>query len=1474
MSKYDGHDAAFARVREIGEAWAPLDDPLAFAPPPSLLGDLQARLAEAGFALLSWAGRNVTGPLRLGGFLFLFREREVRAALADRARFRVPFGPEMEALAGPPVFGLGDDGPEHALQRRLMQAVVGARPPERLAADAAEVARALLDDAPRGLDAVDDLLIPVLAEVCRRWYGLRPEDPHAFADWSAAISALIFGTPWGADEVATRRGFEGARRLQGSIARRLAAPQDVPPDSVLGALTALRADPALAAHVTDARIASMLVGMISGTMPTTLLGAAKALERILARRARVRAAARAARTGDVAAMERIVRECLRLRPPTWPGVFRRVSLEGGADDRFAGLRLRHGEGVLVCVASALRDAAAWPAPHAFRPERMQDRAPDLAFGSGAHDCLGRAQAVQVTTAVFMELFAREGLRRAGRLRWRGVFPAHLPVRFAPPAGAGGPCPLVAVVPLEIAARTDATLAALVAEAATREGAAAGRPPHPARLARLRRAFRPEAERRAAEAVAAATRAALDALDANPAAGALRRALDATERVHDASVTLAALTRRGRPAPALILEFNVDGPAGSAIAALEGAIGATLEPVLAAAGRGGRGLGRLLRDFDAAPRQRPFGDIGVAFDGIGEWTVRRIAAEKALADAARAALQSALAKARATPDAAPRALEAVREALRPAFGAMFFRPRSARPAFAAHPSRSFAEALRAWATSRSVTLTLTALAAALAGVCLALVRALGIAPAWAAALVGLAAFVGLALALAALAAGVAALLWARLRRAEATDPVDPRRARVAAFEDAVAPEDAPGSLQNHITAVNRLKPGALRRLALALGVGIIALQVRHWFRPGFVVDIGTIRHARWLRPRGTDQLVFQATFDGSWERYLEDFSNQTHQGQSMVWSNCEGFPETRGLTEGGAYDADRFKRWVRTRQVRTGLWYSRFAHMTNDEIRRNALIREGLARAATRSRAETWLRLFGSSVAEEAPALAPEEIQALTFRSFGHLPHSACLLLRLEDAGRFRAGLDALLANAGRRGALGLAFGLVRSTDAACCLGFTAQGLEKLGLPPEPGGSGRLAGFPMAFVRGMGAAARALGDEGAATDWTDRDAPAGATPADDPAGVDAVAFLYAQEPARLSIAVDEFARLLAGGARIARRIDTALPPAAETARRPGLGFADGLGQPRIAGDPRDGGDPAFRPGDAVAAGEFILGLPDEKGLVAPSPVVPAAWDRFDDLPDAGPRRAEPWPDFSAPPAPARDFGRNGVHVALRQIALDRRAFEADLRAAVLAACREGGMSPTEITDDWLAEKIVGRRRDGRPIAPPGGAEPTPGAPGAPGPAAGPVTLRRADPQGDAMPLGSHVRRAHPRDSLDAAVAPSGSNRHRMLRRGRPYGPRAPGDEGERGLLFLALVANLERQFEFVTQSWLNWPAFHGLVGEVDPLLGRGPRRFTIPTRRGPLVVTLQRDYAALRGGAYLLLPGRAALRALARPRGPAGPAETN
>ena len=139
------------------------------------------------------------------------------------------------------------------------------------------------------------------------------------------------------------------------------------------------------------------------------------------------------------------------------------------------------------------------------------------------------------------------------------------------------------------------------------------------------------------------------------------------------------------------------------------------------------------------------------------------------------------------------------------------------------------------------------------------------------------------------------------------------------------------------------------------------------------------------------------------------------------------------------------------------------------------------------------------------------------------------------------------------------------------------------------------------------------------------------------------------------------------------------------------------------------------------------------------------------------------------------------------------------------------------EELLAAKIVGRWRDGTPVAL---------SPAAPDPALVADEQRNNafdygnDGDGRRCPIGAHVRRTNPRLSLpfDGQLV----NRHRIVRRGIPYGPPlapgAPDDGQDRGVIFTCLQASIARQFEFIQSQWLNAGNTFGLGDDQDVMLG--------------------------------------------------------
>jgi deferrochelatase/peroxidase EfeB len=143
---------------------------------------------------------------------------------------------------------------------------------------------------------------------------------------------------------------------------------------------------------------------------------------------------------------------------------------------------------------------------------------------------------------------------------------------------------------------------------------------------------------------------------------------------------------------------------------------------------------------------------------------------------------------------------------------------------------------------------------------------------------------------------------------------------------------------------------------------------------------------------------------------------------------------------------------------------------------------------------------------------------------------------------------------------------------------------------------------------------------------------------------------------------------------------------------------------------------------------------------------------------------------------------------------------------------------------------------------------------------------SDAVGYACPIGSHVRRSNPRDVLH----PNGpsrsleiSNRHRIMRRGRPYEETSPNGR-EVGLFFIAINADLQRQFEFVQQTWLNNPTFNGLTNDCDPIVSNSDGAGVMTIQRSPVRKTVSGvpRFITVKGGAYFFVPGLRALRYLA------------
>jgi deferrochelatase/peroxidase EfeB len=591
-------------------------------------------------------------------------------------------------------------------------------------------------------------------------------------------------------------------------------------------------------------------------------------------------------------------------------------------------------------------------------------------------------------------------------------------------------------------------------------------------------------------------------------------------------------------------------------------------------------------------------------------------------------------------------------------------------------------------------------------------------------------------------------------------------------------------------------------------------------------------------------MFWSNFSDGWESYLEDFIEKLANGLTGIWSNTRGFPCTNFLFWWGATDGDRFRRWARRQQYAASFWYSAYPDLKMNRIRRNAAIRQGIADARTEADAQAWLACFGS---EPRPSfmLNKPQIPTLVMGGLSRLRHSACLVLQLP--------LDPAVARAWLAGILpSITFGEGSQHNPAAALAFTAQGLRRLGMADEDLGT-----FPAAFQNGMtsGGRAQALGDTG-------RDAPGhwlwGA-----PESTEAVLLLFDRDSCRLADAIkkaSENINACGGSVAFEQRLKD-LPPNNDQVYEP-FGFADGVSQPILRDTPR--ARSAHNAEHVVDAGEFVLGYPDNRGYLPSTPTVRPERDPHRMLAEMGPPQPGVQPSFTRGGSDGRrDFGRDGTFLVVRHLEQDQRAFhdfaEAEARRlSADASCPFAGM-PRDDLREVLKAKMVGRWADGgslvRHAHPASGKCRTPD---------NDFTFGREDPQGFACPFGAHIRRTNPRDSLDSdsALQLTFSNRHRILRVGRQY--EAASANELPGLMFMCLNADIERQFEFLQQTWVLGRNFHGLRDEQDPMLGHSPaeRAFTIPTCQGPVQLRGLPACVRVRGGGYFFMPGRRALEFLA------------
>ena len=476
-------------------------------------------------------------------------------------------------------------------------------------------------------------------------------------------------------------------------------------------------------------------------------------------------------------------------------------------------------------------------------------------------------------------------------------------------------------------------------------------------------------------------------------------------------------------------------------------------------------------------------------------------------------------------------------------------------------------------------------------------------------------------------------------------------------------------------------------------------------------------------------------------------------------------------------------------------------------------------------------------------LETQDIQGIIVTGYGDLPFSNYLFLHVDDAAKASSWLGQIVKQTTTAKWDTGPNGEIQKPQSALNIAFTWQGLQKLGLSLEA----LETPFAQEFIEGIAAShrSRRLGDTGASApeSWE-----IGGSQTPDSETIHALLITQAKTQNHLNHLCQDQRTLLASSG--VREVAVAQAGYLRDDNKEHFGFHDSISQPEIEGSPKE----AAPSPSCVKAGEFILGYLNEYDLLPPTPTVNPATDVHNNLKlveNASPEADKPQP---------KDFGRNGSYLVFRKLQQDVAGFRRYIK--------EKSSNAEEM--QLLAAKFVGRWPSGAPLVL---------APERDDENIGKDTERNnafsymeKDPDGYRCPIGAHIRRTYPRDSLggDAQESLKNVNRHRILRRGVLYGEPLPEgifeDDGKpRGILFFCINADIDRQFEFVQQTWLNNPKFNGLYNDKDPLLGDNDGSGQMTIQRQPVrqrLTNLPR-FVSVKGGGYFFLPSISALCFLAQ-----------
>ena len=126
-------------------------------------------------------------------------------------------------------------------------------------------------------------------------------------------------------------------------------------------------------------------------------------------------------------------------------------------------------------------------------------------------------------------------------------------------------------------------------------------------------------------------------------------------------------------------------------------------------------------------------------------------------------------------------------------------------------------------------------------------------------------------------------------------------------------------QNQLTLITVVRPGQVDRVRAVMSA--IDSFSRRLAPPGSLIGISTIHFVRWLLLDEGRRLMMVSDYDGSWESYIDEFAELILSGLDAIWETSYGYPPD------GARDLPAFKRFLRSHQVPSEVFYSAYPEET-------------------------------------------------------------------------------------------------------------------------------------------------------------------------------------------------------------------------------------------------------------------------------------------------------------------------------------------------------------------------------------------------------------------------------------------------------------------------------------------------------------------------------------------------------------------